>query len=174
MIGRYEGRKNQLSNQLLELWIEWCIKNNETNRDKLVLGHVQHLDVCCLHHVFFQKHINIVRRQCPRHLMSEQQERVLQNPSLVSGPPLYSSLKSTMQIMLQTQVNGLYVWMKTDQIRMESDSDNTFYHIFTRIQIWIRMLSNTNTKRISRIRIRIRIFIRFERQHFPILFIDNL
>jgi hypothetical protein len=72
-----------------------------------------------------------VRRQCPHRLMSGQQGRVLQNPSLVRGPPLYSSLKSTMQIMLQARVNGLYVRMETDQIPMESDSDNIFYHIFT-------------------------------------------
>jgi hypothetical protein len=130
MIGRYEGRKNQLSNQLLELWIEWCIENNQTGCDKLVLGHVQNLYVCCLHHVFL-KHIRIVRRQCPHRLMSGQQGRVLQNPSLVRGPQLYSSLKSTMQIMLQARVNGLYVRMETDQIPMESDSDNIFYHIFT-------------------------------------------
>ena len=64
--------------------------------------------------------------------------------------------------------------METDRIRMETDSDNTFYHIFTRIRIRIRMLSNTNTKRMSRIRIRIRIFTRFGRQHLPIFFIDDL
>jgi hypothetical protein len=46
--------------------------------------------------------------------------------------------------------------METDRIRMESDSDITFYHIFTRIRIQIRMLSNTmlsntDTKWMSRI-----------------------
>jgi hypothetical protein len=39
--------------------------------------------------------------------------------------------------------------METDKIRMESNSNNTFYHIFSRIQIWIRMFSNTNTKKMS-------------------------
>jgi hypothetical protein len=33
---------------------------------------------------------------------------------------------------------------------------------------------NTNTKRMSRIQKRIRIFTRFERQHLPIFFIDSL
>jgi hypothetical protein len=46
------------------------------------------------------------------------------------------------------------VGMETDRIHMKSDSDITFYHIFTRIRI--RMFSNTNTntnaKQISRIR----------------------
>jgi hypothetical protein len=39
-----------------------------------------------------------------------------------------------------------YSWMETDRIRMESDSNSTFYHIFTPIQIQIRC---------SRIRIQI-------------------
>ena len=33
--------------------------------------------------------------------------------------------------------------MESDRIRMESDSDITFYHILTRIRIRIRMLSDT-------------------------------
>ena len=33
--------------------------------------------------------------------------------------------------------------MESDRIRMESDSDSTFYHILTRIRIQIRMLSDT-------------------------------
>jgi hypothetical protein len=53
--------------------------------------------------------------------------------------------------------------METDKIRMESNSDNTFYHIFSRIQIWIRMFSNTNTKKMSWIQKHIRIFTRFGR-----------
>jgi hypothetical protein len=36
------------------------------------------------------------------------------------------------------------------------------------------MFSNTNTKWMSRIQKRIRIFTRFGRQHLPIFFIDNL
>jgi hypothetical protein len=64
--------------------------------------------------------------------------------------------------------------METDWIRMKSDSDNTFYHIFTRIRIWIRMFSNTDTKWMSRIRKHIQISTRFERQHLPIFFIENL
>jgi hypothetical protein len=63
------------------------------------------------------------------------------------------------------------VGMETDGIRMESDSDNTFYHIFTRIWIRIRMFSNTNIKLMSRMRKRIRIFTRFGKQHLPIFFI---
>jgi hypothetical protein len=57
---------------------------------------------------------------------------------------------------------------------MESDSNSTFYHIFTRIRIQIRMFSNTNTKRTSRIRMHIQTSTRFERQHLPIFFIGNL
>jgi hypothetical protein len=66
------------------------------------------------------------------------------------------------------------VGMETDRIRMESYSDSTVYHIFTWIRIRIRMFSNTNTKRMSQIRIHIRISTRFERQHLPIFFIGNL
>ena len=33
--------------------------------------------------------------------------------------------------------------MESDRIRMESDPDNIFYHILTRIRIQIRMLSDT-------------------------------
>ena len=33
--------------------------------------------------------------------------------------------------------------MESDRIRMESDPDDTFYHILTRIRIQIRMLSDT-------------------------------
>jgi hypothetical protein len=58
--------------------------------------------------------------------------------------------------------------METDRIRMESDLDNNFYHIFTRIWIRIRMFSNTNTKRMYRIRKRIRMFTWFGRQLLPI------
>jgi hypothetical protein len=57
---------------------------------------------------------------------------------------------------------------------MEEDSDNTFYHIFTRIRIHIRMFSNTNTKQVSQFRKRIRISTRFGKQHLPIFFIGNL
>jgi hypothetical protein len=53
--------------------------------------------------------------------------------------------------------SGLSLRMETDQIHMELDSDNTFYHIFTQIRIQIRMFSNTNTKRMSQIQKRIRI-----------------
>jgi hypothetical protein len=63
---------------------------------------------------------------------------------------------------------GELVGVETDWIHMESDSDNTFYHIFTRIRIRIRMFSNTNTKRMSRIRKRIWIFTQFGRQYLPI------
>jgi hypothetical protein len=56
--------------------------------------------------------------------------------------------------------------METDHIRMKSDSDNTFYHLFTRIRIQIQMFSNTNTKRISPIRKHIHIFIRFGKTTF--------
>jgi hypothetical protein len=56
---------------------------------------------------------------------------------------------------------------------MESDSNSTFYHIFTQIRIRIRMLSNTNTKQMSRIQMHIRISTRFEIQHLSI-FIGNL
>jgi hypothetical protein len=38
---------------------------------------------------------------------------------------------------------GARLGKETDRIRMESDSDSTFYHIFTRIRIQIRMFSNT-------------------------------
>jgi hypothetical protein len=48
------------------------------------------------------------------------------------------------------------VGMETDWIHMESDSNITSYHIFTRIRIHIRMFSNMNTKRMSQIRIHIR------------------
>jgi hypothetical protein len=41
--------------------------------------------------------------------------------------------------------------VETGRIHVESDSNNTFYHIFTRIQIQIRIFSNTNTKQMSRI-----------------------
>jgi hypothetical protein len=57
---------------------------------------------------------------------------------------------------------------------MDSDLNNIFYHIFTQTRIRIRMFSNTNTKWMSRIRKRIRIFTRFGRQHLPIFFINNL
>jgi hypothetical protein len=36
------------------------------------------------------------------------------------------------------------------------------------------MFSNTNTKRMPRIQIHIQIFTRFEKQHLPILFINNI
>jgi hypothetical protein len=45
------------------------------------------------------------------------------------------------------------VGMDSDQIRMETDSNVTIYHILIRIRIQIRILSDTNTKRIVRIRI---------------------
>jgi hypothetical protein len=57
---------------------------------------------------------------------------------------------------------------------MKSDSGSTFYHIFTRIRIQIRIFSNMNTKRISRIQIHIRISTQFGRQYLPIFFIGNL
>jgi hypothetical protein len=41
--------------------------------------------------------------------------------------------------------------VETGRIHVESDSNNTFYHIFTRIRIQIRIFSNTNTKQMSRI-----------------------
>jgi hypothetical protein len=40
----------------------------------------------------------------------------------------------------------LGVRMEMDQIRMESNSDSTFYHILNRIQIQIRIFSDTNAK----------------------------
>ena len=43
--------------------------------------------------------------------------------------------------------------METDRIRMESDSNSTFYHILNRIRIRIRIFSDTNAKRMPRIRI---------------------
>ena len=45
--------------------------------------------------------------------------------------------------------------METDRIRMESDSNSTFYHILNRIRIRIWIFSDTNAKRMPRIRIRI-------------------
>jgi len=80
------------------------------------------------------------------------------------SPLLWTPLQRRMQLV---------VGMETDRIRMESNSDSTFYHILTRIQIRIRMFLNTNTKRMSRMWIHIRIFTRFGRQHLPIFFIDN-
>jgi len=47
--------------------------------------------------------------------------------------------------------------METHSICMESDSDSIFYYILNRIQMQIRILSDMNTKRMFRIRIRIRI-----------------
>jgi hypothetical protein len=51
--------------------------------------------------------------------------------------------------------------MDLDRIRVETDSNVTIYHILIRIRIWIRILSDTNTKRIVRIRIYIRILTWF-------------
>ena len=48
--------------------------------------------------------------------------------------------------------------METDRIRIESDSNSTFYHILNWIRIWIQIFSDTNAKRISRIRILVQIF----------------
>lgn len=48
--------------------------------------------------------------------------------------------------------------VETDRIRKETDPDITFYHILNRIRIRIRILPNTNTKRMCWIRISIRIF----------------
>jgi hypothetical protein len=48
--------------------------------------------------------------------------------------------------------------METDRIRMKSDPDINFYQILILIRIQIRMFSNTNTKRMSRIQISILIF----------------
>jgi hypothetical protein len=45
--------------------------------------------------------------------------------------------------------------MDSDRIRMETDSNVTIYHILIRIRI--RILSDTNAKRIVRIRIYIQI-----------------
>jgi hypothetical protein len=69
-------------------------------------------------------------------------------------------------------------------------SENIFYHLFysnmgyiwNRITLFAAFLleygfecsPNTNTKRMSRIRKRIRISTRFEGQHLPIFFIGNL
>jgi hypothetical protein len=53
------------------------------------------------------------------------------------------------------------VRMETDRIRIESDLDSTFYHILTRLRIRIRIFSNPNAKRMSRIRIRIWIFTQY-------------
>jgi hypothetical protein len=54
---------------------------------------------------------------------------------------------------------SLELGMDSDRIRTDTKSDVTIYHIL--FQIWIRIririLSNTNTKRIFRIRIHIRI-----------------
>jgi hypothetical protein len=49
------------------------------------------------------------------------------------------------------------VEMDSDRIRMETNSNATIYHILIQIWIRIRILSDTNTKRIVRIRIYIRI-----------------
>jgi hypothetical protein len=53
------------------------------------------------------------------------------------------------------------VGMDSDRICTNTNSDVTIYHILFRIRTRIRILSNTNTKRIFRIRIHIRIFTRF-------------
>jgi hypothetical protein len=49
------------------------------------------------------------------------------------------------------------VEMDSDRIRMETNSNATIYHILIQIWIRIRILSDTNAKRIVRIRIYIRI-----------------
>jgi hypothetical protein len=61
--------------------------------------------------------------------------------------------------------------MEMDQICMESNLDNTFYHIFTRIQIWIQMFSNVNTRWMSRIQKHIWILLNLEENiyHFYLL-----
>jgi hypothetical protein len=65
-------------------------------------------------------------------------------------------------------------WSNASMDGNRSDSHNTFYHFFTRIRLRTRLFSNTNTKRMSRIRIHIWIFTPFEVQHLPKIFIDNL
>jgi hypothetical protein len=53
------------------------------------------------------------------------------------------------------------VRMDSDRIRMESDSDITFYHILNRIRIRIQIFSNADAKRVARIGIYHRIFTQF-------------
>jgi hypothetical protein len=55
----------------------------------------------------------------------------------------------------------LRVGMDSDQIRTNTNSDVTIYHILFRIRIRMRILSNANTKWIFRIRICIQILTRF-------------
>jgi hypothetical protein len=55
-----------------------------------------------------------------------------------------------------------YRWLvgiDSDRIRMETEPNVTIYHILIRIRIRIRILSDTNKKRIVRIRIYIQILI---------------
>ena len=52
--------------------------------------------------------------------------------------------------------------MDSDRIRMKTNPDVTFYHILIWIRMQIQIFSNTNTKRIVRIRIQIWIPCRFE------------
>jgi hypothetical protein len=61
---------------------------------------------------------------------------------------------------------------ETDRIRKESGSDSTFYHIFTRIRIQIRMFSNTNIKRMSRIRIHIRYLLNLKNYVYQISLLE--
>jgi hypothetical protein len=60
-----------------------------------------------------------------------------------------------------TEVTLVPIGMDSDGIRTDTNADVTIYHILFRIPIRIRILSNTNTKWIFRIRIHIGILTRF-------------
>jgi hypothetical protein len=64
-------------------------------------------------------------------------------------------MSSHAQICLENDFSPTHMStrMEADRIYMELDSDSTFYYILTRIPIRIRIFSNTNAKRIPRIRI---------------------
>jgi hypothetical protein len=63
--------------------------------------------------------------------------------------------------LMQTKPHITLVRMDSDRIRMESDSDITFYHILNRIRIRIQIFSNADAKRVARIGIYHRIFTQF-------------
>ena len=70
--------------------------------------------------------------------------------SLVFNP--FAGL-ATVQGKASKDEDDLGIMMDSDRIRMKSDPDVTFYHILIWIRIRMRISSDTNTKRIVRIRI---------------------
>ena len=103
---------------------------------------------------------NLVRHQRNLREMGIQ----IHNPSPWSSSSLLLGRNMTAMSMercnfgcIHAQPPLAHVKMDSDRIQMKSDPNVTFYHILIRIRMRMRIFSNTNTKQIVQIWIRIQI-----------------